>query len=302
MKPTPRRGAAAAAALALLHAAPAAAADPTFTFASPDKASHAWKASAQAGANVSTGNSQSLSLTASGAVAHRSGDDQLSLDAFGSFVRSRVDVAADVNGVAGIGPDEIRRVVQTTSKAWSVRGRYDRFVGQRDSLYAAATASGDEPSGKKLLAGAQLGVSRDVLRAGPSTLTLELGYDLTHQEYVAASPAATVHSARFYAGYELTPAPLVGAKASLELLTNLNAVQTPTGVVGAFRADRLAGRVELNVKVLERGTLGVRFRGRYDSAPAPRPPPPGLAWEAGYLPLADRLDTVSELVFTLSFF
>lgn len=291
----------AVAVVSLLHAPGAAAADPTFIFSPPDKVSHAWKASAQAGLNVSSGNAQSLSATASGSVSHRSGDDRFTFDAFGAFVRTRVDVAADVNGIPGIGPDEIRRVEQTTSRAWSLRGRYDRFVAERDSLYAAAAAAGDEAAGKKLLAGWQVGYSRDVLRRGPSALTLELGYDLSHQEYVTAAPTVTVQSARLFAGYELTPAPLVGAKLSLELLTNLNAESTPTGRVGSFHDDRLAGRGELNVKVLDRGTLGVRLRAHYDSAPAPRPPPSGTSWQAGYVPLADRLDTTSELVFSFTF-
>src|SRR5574337_931904 len=73
-------------AAALLHAAPTAAADPTFTFAPPDKVPHTgWKASAQAGVNASTGNALSLSMSATGSVSHRSGDDQRSLDVFASF-------------------------------------------------------------------------------------------------------------------------------------------------------------------------------------------------------------------------
>lgn len=301
MKRRPVRVALVATAI-LLAARSALAADPTFAFTSPDKASHdAWKASAQAGVNVSTGNAQAVSLSATGSVSHRSGDDRFSLDAFGAFARSRVDVAADVNGVPGIGPDEIHRVAQTTSRAWSVKGRYDRFVGARDSLYGAVLASGDEPAGKKLLAGAQVGVSRDVLRRGPSAVTLELGYDVSHQEYVATTPDLTVHSARFFGGYELAPAPAVGVKLSLELLTNLNAEPIASGRVGPFHDDRLVGRAELNLKLTERGSLGVRVRGRYDSAPAPRPPPQGTSWQAGYVPLAERLDTASELVFSFNF-
>jgi hypothetical protein len=42
--------------------------------------------------------------------------------------------------------------------------------------------------------------------------------------------------------------------------------------------------------------MGFRFRALYDSAPAPKPPPAGFSWAAGYQPLANPWDTFTELV------
>ena len=63
----------------------------------------------------------------------------------------------------------------------------------------------------------------------------------------------------------------------------------------------LSGAAQLGVKLSDHGELAVRLRARYDSHPAPRPPPPGTSWEAGYVPLADRLDTQTELLFIYRF-
>ena len=46
-----------------------------------------------------------------------------------------------------------------------------------------------------------------------------------------------------------------------------------------------------------RGSLGLRFRARYDSAPPALPPLAGFSYEAGFTPLAERLATSTELVF-----
>jgi hypothetical protein len=282
--------------------APALAAEPTFTFLPPDQGTPPpWKASAQVGLHVSGGNAQAFQVTASGAVARRWTSDRLALEALGAFTRSRVDVAVDTNGTAGIGPTEVRRIVQTTAKAWTLGARYDRFLAARQSLYGAATAGGDEPAGKRLLAGVQVGYSREVLRSGPHAIVAELGYDLSHQDYVASPRALTLQSVRAFAGYELAPAPVFALRAGLELLSNLAAETSPTGRVPAFEHARISGRLEVNVKAIGFASVGVRTRVRYDSNPAPRPPPPGAAWEAGYVPLADRLDATGELVLTCAY-
>jgi hypothetical protein len=60
---------------------------------------------------------------------------------------------------------------------------------------------------------------------------------------------------------------------------------------------RLLGRAEIDLQVNDKGSIGLRMRARYDSVPAPRPAFPDVAYEAGFVPLADRLDTSTELVF-----
>jgi hypothetical protein len=276
--------------------------DPIFAFAMPAKSSETkWSASAQAGFNVTSGNAFGLGLSGSGAVARQAGSNRLSAEVSGSFARTRVEIAVDSDGAPGIGPGEVRSVVQTTAAAWAGKLRYDRFFGVRHSLYLAVNAAADEPAGKRFLGGGQLGYSRELLKSEKHLLVAEAGYDLAYQDYVAAPQSSTVHSARLFANYQWSPSPEAKASLAAELLTNVAGEDTPTGHVPIFRDDRLTGRAELSLKVNDRGRLAMRASVKYDTHPAPKPPPSGMSWAPGYVPLAERLDTRTELLFVYSF-
>jgi hypothetical protein len=295
---------AAAAALCLgvggIHAA--AADDPAFSFAAPAKpAEVTWSANAQAGVSITSGNAFGLGFSGSGALARQAGSNRFSAEVSGSFARTRVEIAVDSDGVQGIGPGEVRSVVQTTAAAWAAKLRYDRFFGARHSLYLAASAAGDEPAGKRFLGGGQLGYSRELVRSAAHSLVVEAGYDLSYQDYVASTASVTVHSARLFAAYQWSPSPGATASLGAELLTNVAGEDTPTGHVSPFRDDRIAGRGELSLKLNDRGRLAMRVNAKYDSHPAPKPPPAGTSWAPGYVPLADRLDTRTELLVVYSF-
>jgi hypothetical protein len=253
-----------------------------------------WKATTQLGLAAATGNSQAVSLSASASVSRRAGDNKLSAEVAAAFARSRVFLAEERNGIPGIGPDELRSVEQTTTQFWSVKTRYDRFLGRWNALYVQAALAADKPAGKELLAGGQVGYRRILLDLARQQVAAELGYDLTHQEYVVGAPNQ-IHSGRVFLGYRREPDPLLGFESSVELLSNLNAESTPTGRVGPFGDERLTGLLGVTLKLTDRGSLGLRFSARYTTAPAPRPLP-GFTYEPGFLPLADRLDTKSELV------
>ncbi len=287
-----------AAAFALALAAPAAAQEaPKFAYGKGDAAQGpAWTASVQIGFGSSTGNAQNLNLTGGASAAHRFGDDMISAEVSAALARSRLFIASEADGTPGIGPDEVRTVTQTTSQAWLAKARYDRFFGPSSSLYASAELSGDEPAGKELLAGGQVGYSRALHRTGKSLLLAEVGFDWSRQKFVSSPDAVSIGSLRAFLRYQGAPLEPLRYHASLEYLANVNEERTPSRRVGAFGDNRLAGKLGLDVKLSDAGSLGVRFRALYDSAPAQRPPPAGAAWEAGYAPLAERLDTVTELV------
>ena len=279
--------------------------DPAFQFLAPEKADRPegrkWSASARVGSSITSGNAYGLSFTGGGAAALRERDDQIAADFSAAYVRTRLQVATDANGVAGIGPGEVREIVQTTSAAWAGRLRYDRFLGTHDSLYGTASAAGDRPAGRSLVAGFQVGVSRALIRSERQSLAVEVGYDFAFQEYVASTESVTLHSARLFAGYSFVPSPGASLSLSAEWLTNVSGTGTPTGHVSPLEDNRLASAAQLGVKLNEHGELAVRLRARYDSRPAPRPPPSGTSFEAGYVPLADRLDTQTELLFIYRF-
>ena len=67
---------------------------------------------------------------------------------------------------------------------------------------------GDEPAGKRLFGGAQIGYSRQVVKTDRNELLAELGYDFTFVQF--ANPPTggpdqlLIHSLRGFLGYGLT--------------------------------------------------------------------------------------------------
>lgn len=284
---------------ALAVCAPAASQEipiPTFSFFKLEPAKVVeWKAVAQAGVAVSTGNSSAQSVSGSGAVSRRAGDNKFSADVVLALARTSVLVAADKPGSSpGISQDEVSEISRFTTRSWSIGARYDRFFAELNSVYAATGANGDEPAGKRLFAGGQVGYRRALYRWGKRELAVELGYDFTRREFVAEVESIQVHSARAFVGYRAEPDPLLGVSATVDALTNLNAEGSRD--IEALHDNRVNAIVSTTVKLSEYGSLGVQFSAHYETAPAPRPTINGFPYAEGFTPLADRLDTKTELV------
>jgi len=256
-----------------------------------------WAASVQAGFGMTTGNAQSLNLTGAGMVSHRfTQNDLLAFDAAVAIQRSTVQTAVDVNQDGEISPDEVQNITQSVSEAWATKLRYDHFF-ELNAVYGLVFAGGDIPAGKQFVGGAQVGYSRALYKTATSELVGELGFDYTYQRYVVGDPnSLNIAAIRAYLGYLGNPTPDLSYSASIEYLGNLNTENTPTGQVGAFGDNRAAGKLAVTWKIFGDGSMGFRFRALYDSAPAPKPPPAGFSWAAGYQPLANPWDTFTELV------
>src|SRR6185436_671606 len=95
-------------------------------------------------------------------------------------------VASDANMNGTIGASEITSSDAVTTKNWNVKLRYDRFFTAKDSAYLAARIGADEPAGKKLTGGGQIGYSRLLFKDDKHELAAEAGYDFTYESYVAA--------------------------------------------------------------------------------------------------------------------
>ncbi|HYG70625.1 MAG TPA: DUF481 domain-containing protein, partial [Anaeromyxobacteraceae bacterium] len=172
------------AAFVLLLLAPAAArAQAKFQFEKPASVTATtWAARTQLGTTLSTGNTEALGVSGQATVSRTDRRNRIALGADVGVARSRVTIAADLDGEPGVGEGEIRSVTQTTRQAWSVRSRYDRFLGARSSLYAAGTIGGDRPSGKRLAGGGQVGYGVELLLRAGHSLRVEAGYDLTYED------------------------------------------------------------------------------------------------------------------------
>jgi hypothetical protein len=273
--------------------------DPKFDFGKRDEIAKLppWAASVQAGFGMTTGNAQAINLSGAGNVGYRfSPDDRLAFDAGVAFQRSTVQSAVDANADGVISPSEVFEITQTVSSAWFTKLRYDHFF-DLNSIYAFTTASGDVPAGKQFVYSAQVGYSRALWKTATNELVAEAGLDYTYQRYVVGTPdSINIAGLRGFVGYVGNPSPDLSYSTSVEYIGNLNTLNTPTGTLNSFGDNRLLMRAGVTWKIFGDGSMGFRFRALYDSAPAPRPPPAGFSWAAGYQPLANPWDTFTELV------
>ena len=264
-----------------------------------------WKASAQAGLILTTGNSQTTSLAGAAKASRKQGFNQLQLEAGGAFARSTIRVASDDNQNGSIDDNEIDIITQTTNERWYGTGRYDRFLTESDSLYGKLLIESDEPTGKELVFGGQVGYSRTVYKDAIHTLITEAGYDFSREDLVAGD-AVSIHSLRLFAGYAAKLSEDTGFAAELESLFNLNPVSN--GVLadlrgeedaGTFEDTRVNGSTSLTTKMFEDISFRFAFSFRWDNRPAPLP-------DIGGIPFtnpkeADELDTKVEASLIINF-
>jgi len=279
----------------------ASAQEPKFEFAKKEEVKGVeWKASASAGLILTTGNSRALAVSGSAHVSRRDGDDKLTFDGAGAFARSEVLLAIDSNGNGTIGPDEITRDTQTTTRNWNFKLRYDRYFAGPNSAFLSGRIGADEPAGKQLYGGGQIGYSRELYKDDVHEIVAEIGYDFTYESYVGKTDNLAIHSARLYAGYNAKLSPDTSFLADAEALFNLNGESSSTGDISTFEDTRLNLKVALTTKLVQHIDFRFSFTARYDNAPAPLP---GFAkpYDPGFIPLADKLDAITEVALIVSF-
>ena len=279
---------------------------PSFEFKKPPKTEEVeWNVQAKLGLLVSGGNSQAVSLSMGGTASRKSHGNRLLLDAGLAYARSQLRIASDVNGDGFIGPDEILTQTQTTTQSWSVQGRYDRFFGgDENSAFVSARVSADPPAGKELLAGGQLGYSRQLFKDDTFETLGELGYDFTSEKDTDL-PRVAIHSLRAYVQQSVRLSKTSNFVLKVEALENLNSEDAPyesdgSDTVPSFADLRVNGNASLNVAINSRFSVALGLTLRYDHAPALRAPF-SLPYAPGFRPFAERLDTLTEaaLVVTL---
>src|SRR5262249_1972744 len=155
-------------------------------------------------------------------ISRRDGDNKVTFDAAGAFARSELRIAVDTNMNGTIGPNEVVRDTQTTTKNWYTKLRYDRFFAGANSAFVSPRIGPDEPAGKELFGGFQLGYSRQLYTDDVHEVVGEIGYDFTSESYVAATPTLAIHSLRAALGYNAKLSKDTAFLAQLESLFNLN--------------------------------------------------------------------------------
>ncbi len=274
--------------------------DPKYEFAAKEEVKEVeYKASAQAGFILTTGNSETVTLSGGAKGSRKDGDNKISLEVSGAFARSTILIAEDADASGDLTLDEINEVDQTTTQAWLVKGRYDRFFGgEKNSAYILANIGADDPAGKELIAGGQAGYSRQLYKDDKHALVGEAGYDFTYEDF-QGEDGVSIHSARLFTGYTGTLTDDTSVEGSLEALFNLNNVNTSVQEAGAFEDTRLFGKAALKTKLFENISFQAAFSLRYDAAPAPRAFSTDFA--DGVSLQADSVDTITEMGIIVNF-
>src|SRR5262245_49522666 len=225
------------------------AADPTFQYGKAEEVEKVkdveWKAQAQVGLVMTTGNSRTTTFSGGGTASRKAGGNKLALEAGGAYTSSDLRIATDANGDGMIQAAEIARASVVSSESWFAKIRYDRFFTARNSAFVSGTIGADKPAGKELLGGGQVGYARLLTKDDVNELVAEVGYDLTYEDYVAAADAVVIHSARLFVGWTGTLSETVGLEASIATLVNLNEEDSPTGTIAAGDDVRALGRLGL---------------------------------------------------------
>ncbi len=179
--------------------------------------------SAEFGGSLTTGNTDVYNLSAGIVGAHKSGRNKVGLKVTSLYGRSMLD--RDGNGRIDASDKELGR--ETTAQRFDSEVRYDRFLGERVSLYFLAGALIDNFAGYDLRTHEQIGVSYLAVNTEPTKLMLELGFDWAQENFAQVDGVdldpdyANVFAARLLAGLSHNFSESVGFTNTLELYPNV---------------------------------------------------------------------------------
>lgn len=200
----------------------AAAAESTFAGTTKDGASiekPEGKLTAEAGAALTTGNSEFYTLTSGLNGSYRWERSKLAL--VGGIVVGSARVDADANGTLS----EAERQVPMAENARRMfaDARYDLFLSGKDSLYVLAGAFHDPFAGFDSRTHEQIGYSRALLKNEKTTLVGELGADWAQENYVEGIDPnyANIIAARAMVGLSHKFTEGVGFEDTLEAYENV---------------------------------------------------------------------------------
>ena len=175
--------------------------------------------SAELGGSLTTGNTDFYNLSAGLAGAHQSGRNKLGLKISALFGQAHVD-RNDDGFINDLDKTEGR---ETNAKRLDSELRYDRFLGERISLYVLGGALVDQFAGYDLRTHEQIGVSYMAIKTEPTSLMLEFGFDIAQELYTGdVDPGyASVFAARLLAGFSHNFSESVGFTNTLEAYPNV---------------------------------------------------------------------------------
>ena len=286
-----------AALLLLAAAAPARAADPAYQYKEltapqqPVTGRTSWKANITFGLVYVGGNAQSLGLSGTGLVSARRDNDEWTVTGGGAYVLS---------GVSQYGMGGPITSTQTSAANWLVKGRYDRYFLDSNTVYLSYQSSGDRPAGYIYRLEPQIGYARLFFKSAHQLVRGEIGYDYTFEHRVLQPMDGQrdfqYHSGRLFGYYENKFTPWASFTEGVEVLEAFN------DLIG-FRLNSIT---TLSSQIYKNIALKVNFTLHFNNDPALRPvntdPTTGLPY---VLPADqvrfDKVDTQLDVVLAVSF-
>jgi len=289
---------------AVLGAMPAYAGDPKFEYGKAEEVAKVKgvekTASAEGGIVFTTGNSETVTATAGLKASRKKNDNKLAIEGSLTYAKAGVRVLNDQNGNGLIDNDsEIKTEKQVTAETYAGKLRYDRFLTQFNSLFAAGLISRDKPAGKTLVLGAQLGYSRQLYKSEKAEAVGEFGADYSN-ENLTVGESLKILSARAFVGYKAEMTEGTNFETSGEILSNLNEEDLPTGKDGgAFQDTRFNFKASITSKIGKNLQFQTSIEFKYDHRPGP------LALKNladGFVPEASSMDTIMKASLIYSIF
>jgi len=291
--------------------------DPTFTYGKyEEKKTVEWVATASAGLLLTTGNANQLSFNAAGMAMRNDGHNKLQLDVNGAYARSTVLSGAPADGSTTISSgSDIKRTTSTSTALWNAKLRYDRFFTPNNLGYVAGFAWGNEPAGKRVVGGVQAGYSRQLFKNDMHLIVAEAGYDFSAESLAGVNangvhPLYELHSLRFFVGYTLSASKDTILQFNLEYLGNMNPFDGPypdptrssgLGRIKSFQDSRVNGQASITTRIWKKLAFRFSFTAKYDNVPAPLPAISGFTFAKGFVPAAQKLDTLSDASLVVTF-
>lgn len=259
-----------------------------------------WNATAEAGLVFTTGNSESMTATGGIKASRKTGKNKLTVEGSAAYAKSSVWVLFDRNDNGMIDNDsELMSAETLTAETLAGKLRYDRFLTELNSVFIAALASRDIPAGKELVFGGQIGYSRSLYKSAKALTVGEFGYDYSREDLVAPGDPLSIHSLRAFIGHKAAMTEGADLDASIELLTNMNTLDLPTGKDGGPLQDtRVNTKVAISAKIGKNLAFQTSLEAKYDH----RPSPLGVKNLAmGFTPESSSLDTIMKASFIYTF-
>jgi putative salt-induced outer membrane protein YdiY len=221
--------------------------DPTFAGAAAPPAPDApvTAVSADLGATWSSGNTETYAVNGAGHANH-------------TWSKNRVDFQAIVNVGAAIADTNADGVLDDTERAvgyvenarrYALEARYDRFLDDKNSLYALVGGLIDRFAGYDSRVHGQLGFSHRFIKDDDTELVAEVGADVANEDYVAGvdPDSAIIFAAREMVGIAQKFNENVTLEEKLEAYENLED-PTDTRIINALAlTSKLSGRFSIKL-------------------------------------------------------